>query len=301
MPMPMLDRIGPTGAGILIMLLATAIFAGSDATAKLIGPSIPLLAMLWLRYLYQAVVLGVWLVRRGVSQVRFAGPMRLQVLRALLLLTNSAATFAGLRYLPLPVSTALVMMAPLFTTLLAVMLLGERVPLPQWLMVVLGFAGMLMIVRPGGDAFSWAVGFPIAAALSFACLQVVSSRLSKGGDAMSTNFLTAAVATVALSALVFASKATLLPQMAQVSASSWLLLIAMATLATFGQVAMLSALGRAPLSTLTPFGYAQLAFATLLGWVLFGNTPDAVTTYGIAVIAGSGIGTVLLRFRANHA
>ncbi|MCC8395927.1 DMT family transporter [Paraburkholderia sp. MMS20-SJTR3] len=277
------------------MLMTTAIFAGSDAMAKLIGTTMPLLAMLWFRYLFQALTLGALLVKRAVWPLRFAGPMRLQILRAMLLLANSACTFAGLRHLPLPVTTALAMMAPLFTTLLAATLLGEQVRLAQWVAVAAGFAGMLLIVRPGSDGFSWAVCFPIGSAISFACLQVVSSRLSKGGDAFATNFLTALLATLALTCLALADQAALLAQVRLTPWSSWALLLLMATLATSGQITLLEALRRAPLSVLTPFTYTQLVFAALLGWLIFGRVPDSATALGIGVIAASGMATIVAR------
>jgi drug/metabolite transporter (DMT)-like permease len=277
------------------MLMTTLLFAGSDAMAKLIGTTVPLLAMLWFRYLFQTLTVGFLLVRRGVWRLRFPAPLRLQVLRALLLLGNSACTFAGLRYLPLPVTTALAMMAPLFTTLLAAMLLGERVQIGQWAAVAAGFAGMLVIVRPGSTGFSWAVCFPLGSAITFACLQVVSSGLSRSGDPFATNFLTALLATFVLTGLVLADQATFVPQVRQVPGSSWGLLLVMATLATSGQILLLAALRRAPLSLLTPFTYTQLVFAAMLGWIIFGRVPDSYTAFGICVIAASGIGTVLTR------
>jgi drug/metabolite transporter (DMT)-like permease len=281
------------------MVVTTAAFAGSDSMVKLIGSAVPLLALLWVRYLFQTVVLAVWLAKRGVRDFRGARPFRLQLLRAILLLLNSASTFAGLRYLPLPVTTSLAMVAPLITTLLAATLLNENVTRSKWAMVAFGFVGMLMVVRPGSGDFSLAVFFPIIAATTFACFQVVSSKLSRTGDAMTTNFLTALVATLTLSALLWAAQTSLMPQIRNVHAGSWLLVLVMATLATTGQSLMLQALRRAPLAVLTPFSYAQLAFATLFSWVFFGQVPDLWTTLGMLVIAASGIGTVLLHARAR--
>jgi len=163
------------GAGILIMVMTTAAFAASDSTVKLIGAAVPLLALLWVRYLFQLVVLGVWLVRRGGSGLFRSASLKLQFVRAALLLTNSACTFAGLRHLPLPVTTSLAMLAPLISTLLAATVLKDEVSRSKWAMVVLGFIGMLLVVRPGGSAFTWTVVYPIAAATTFACFQVVSS------------------------------------------------------------------------------------------------------------------------------
>ncbi|MFL9960603.1 DMT family transporter [Paraburkholderia sediminicola] len=286
-------------AGIFLMVLTTAAFAGSDSMTKVIGSTVPLLALLWVRYVFQTVVLALWLAKRGVRDFRGARPFRLQLLRALLLLLNSASTFAGLRYLPLPVTTSLAMMAPLITTVLAATLLDESVPRSRWAMVILGFIGMLMVVRPGSGDFSWPIFFPLAAATTFACFQVVSSKLSKSGDAMTTNFLTAVVATLALSALLWAAQASLLPEIKTVRFGSWLLVLIMASLATTGHSLMLQALRRAPLAVLTPFGYAQLAFATLFSWAFFGQVPNLWMALGMLVIAASGIGTVLLHARAR--
>jgi drug/metabolite transporter (DMT)-like permease len=286
-----------TGAGIAIMIVTTAAFAASDSTVKVIGAAVPLLALLWVRYLFQAVVLGVWQGRRDPRALFRTGSVKLQIVRALLLLTNSACTFAGLRHLPLPVTTSLAMLAPLISTLLAALVLKDHVPRSKWAMVALGFIGMLLVVRPGGSQFTWTVVYPIGAATTFACFQVVSSHLSKREDPLTTNFLTGLVATIVLCALVWMDQAETLPALARVPATSWLLVAFMATMATLGQSLMLQALKRAPLSVLTPFSYGQLAFAALFSWVLFGQVPDTWMAIGMCVIAASGIGTVLMHGR----
>jgi drug/metabolite transporter (DMT)-like permease len=286
-------------AGVALMIATTATFAASDSVVKLIGPAVPLVALLLGRYSFQAIALGVWQTRRGIEHFRDAGVLKLQLLRALLLLLNSACTFAGLRYLPLPVTTSLAMMAPLISTLLAAILLDENVPKSKWALVVMGFIGMLVVVRPGGGDFTWTVAFPIGAATTFACFQVVSSKLSTAGDPVTTNFITALVASIVLAALLWIDQADLLPEIRKVTAGSWLGVLVMACLATFGHLLMLQALRRTPLAVLTPFGYAQLAFATLFSWALFGNVPDRWTALGMSVIAMSGIGTVMLHARAR--
>ncbi|EIM95240.1 DMT family transporter [Paraburkholderia hospita] len=286
-------------AGVALMVATTATFAGSDSVVKAIGMAVPLVALLLGRYSFQVVALGVWQARRGAQHFRDAGVLKLQLLRALLLLLNSACTFAGLRYLPLPVTTSLAMLAPLISTMLAATLLNENVSKSKWSMVVLGFVGMLIVVRPGSGEFSWTVAFPIGAATTFACFQVVSSKLSTAGDPITTNFITALVASIVLAALLWVDQAGLLPEIRKVTIGSWCLLLVMATLATFGHLLMLQALRRTPLAVLTPFGYAQLAFATLFSWAFFGKVPDIWTALGMIVIALSGMGTVLLHARGR--
>ncbi len=297
------NEMASTEAGILIMMLTTASFAASDSIVKLIGTTVPLLVLLWVRYLFQAMVLGVWSVRRGnvgllLSSMRHSN-LKLQFLRAVLLLSNSACSFAGLRYLELPVTTSLAMMAPLIATLLAATVLGDIVSKGKWAMVVTGFIGMLLVVRPGGSAFNWAIVYPIGAATTFACFQVVSSRLSKVGDATTTNLLTALIGTLVLTVLVWADQAETLPQIKSVSAKHWIGVMSMAAVATLAQLLMLQALKRAPLSVLTPFSYLQLGFASLFSWALFRQIPDDWMIAGMAVIALSGIGTVWIHQRGR--
>jgi len=286
-------------AGVALMVATTATFAASDSVVKAIGTAVPLVALLLGRYSFQAIALGIWQVRRGAQHFRDAGVLKLQLLRAVLLLLNSACTFAGLRYLPLPVTTSLAMLAPLISTMLAAILLNENVSKSKWSMVVLGFAGMLIVVRPGSGEFSWTVAFPIGAATTFACFQVVSSKLSTAGDPITTNFITALVASIVLAALLWVDQAGLMPEIRKVTVGNWCLLLMMATLATFGHLLMLHALRRTPLAVLTPFGYAQLAFATLFSWAFFGKVPDIWTALGMIVIALSGMGTVLLHARGR--
>jgi drug/metabolite transporter (DMT)-like permease len=290
-----------TGAGIFIMIATTATFAASDSTIKVIGAAVPLLALLWVRYIFQAVVLGIWQGRRGVLNMFRTGSAKLQIFRAMMLLANSACTFAGLRHLPLPVTTSLAMLAPLISTLLAALVLKDDVPRSKWAMVVLGFIGMVLVVRPGGSQFTWTVVFPIGAAATFACFQVVSSHLSRVDDALTTNFLTAFFATLVLCVLVWMDQAETLPALGRVSFNNWLLVALMASVATGGHLLMLQALKRAPLSVLTPFSYAQLAFAAFYSWLLFGQLPDMWMAIGMCVIAASGIGTVLLHGRKPSA
>jgi len=286
-------------AGVALMVATPATFAASDSVVKAIGTAVPLVALLLGRYCFQAVALGIWQARRGAQHFRDAGVLKLQLLRALLLLLNSACTFAGLRYLPLPVTTSLAMLAPLISTMFAAILLNENVSKSKWSMVILGFVGMLTVVRPGSGEFSWTVAFPIGAATTFACFQVVSSKLSTAGDPITTNFITALVASIVLAALLWVDQAGLLPEIRKVTISNWCLLLMMATLATFGHLLMLQALRRTPLAVLTPFGYAQLAFATLFSWAFFGKVPDIWTALGMIVIALSGMGTVLLHARSR--
>lgn len=272
-------------------------FAACDTTVKMIGATVPLLILLCLRYICQAVVLGLWQAHHDVWTLFRTKSIKLQMMRSALLLTNTACTFSGLRYLPLPVATSLAMLAPLISTLLASLILKDEVPLKKWAVVVLGFSGMLLVVQPASVQFTWSILYPIAAATSFACYQVVSSHLARVDAVSTTNFLTALGAVVVLCAVLCIERVDMLIAVAHVRPLRWLLAAAMALLATGGHLLLLQAMRRVPLSLLSPFSYMQLGFAALLSWLFFGEIRNLTAVAGMCLIAISGMVTAFLNSR----
>ena len=283
------------GTGIAAIVVTAGCFATSDATVKHLGVALPVIVLLWVRYLCQATVMaGLQITRRHWRDLLRSSSPKLQALRAGLLVGNATCSFVGLQHLPLAEFTALAMLAPLASTVLAAALLGEKVSTPRWAMVGLGFVGMLAIVRPASGALGWAVAFPITGALLFAFFQVVTSRLAALDDMVTTNLCSGIGALVVLCAALALLPTELVPTLRGADRSQWLLIGVLGTFATLGQLTMTLAIRSAPLSMLTPFGYAQIAFAALIGWLLFHQSPDGWGTVGMALIATAGIATVAL-------
>ena len=287
-----------TRAGIAYIVLTAGCFATSDATAKQLGATLPILVLLWARYIFQTAVMATMQFRRRNWRdlIRSTQP-RLQTLRAVLLVANATCSFAGLQFLPLAEFTALVMLAPMFSTVLAATLLHERVTPLRWSMVALGFAGMLAIVRPGHSALGWAVCLPIAAAALFALFQVVTNRLSEADDTVTTNLLSGLGALLVLCIALAVLPVDAVAVLRQANSVEWLLIGMLGAVATLGQMSMTLAIRSAPLSMLTPFGYVQIAFAAFIGWLLFRHSPDLWSTSGMAVIAMAGAITVVVNAR----
>jgi drug/metabolite transporter (DMT)-like permease len=279
-------------------VLTAGCFATSDATAKHLGATLPILVLLWARYAFQTTVMASMQIRRRPWRelVRSTHP-RLQALRAGLLVANASCSFAGLQYLPLAEFTALVMLAPMFSTVLAASVLHERVTPLRWAMVALGFAGMLVIVRPGHGTLGWAVALPIAAAAFFALFQVVTNRLSAADDSVTTNLLSGLGALVILCIVLAVLPVDAVAVLRQANPVEWLLIGMLGAAATLGQMSMTLAIRAAPLSVLTPFGYAQIAFAAFIGWLLFRHSPDHWSAAGMALIAMAGAATVVINAR----
>lgn len=281
-------------AGIGFMLAAVACFAVLDTTTKAISLMVPALMALWFRNLVQASITTALALRlRGPGVLRTRHP-RLQVLRGALLLGTSLFAFLSLRHMPVGEFTSILMTTPLVVTALAALVLGERVSLLRWLLVLGGFGGVLLILRPGAQALGWALAFPLALVACNAGFQLLTSRLAKSEDPITTHVWTGGSGLL-LTTLALPFVITPLPQ-----AWLWLALGLIGLAGTVGHFLLILAYQRAPASTLTPFNYAQIGFATLGGWLVFGHMPDALSFAGIALVAACGAGGAWLTAREGR-
>lgn len=271
------------GAGIALIVLATASFALLDTSTKYAGALVPVLLLLWFRYAFQAMAtLVLRLPVQGLGVLATRNP-RFQVLRGLLLLITSVCSFLGLQHLPVGEFTAMVMLGPLAVTGLAAWVLGEQVTRGRWLVMVGGLLGALLVIRPGGQVFGWALLFPVVMVSAFACFQVLTSRMSTAENPYTTHFYTGLVGMVLMAPLGLAQWDN------AVLAAYWPWCAVVGAAGTFGHWLLILAYRRAPASTLTPYLYTQIAFATLAGWIAFHHAPDALAWLGIAVIVVCGV------------
>lgn len=281
-------------AGIALAITAVACFAFLDTTTKHVTLTVPLLLALWFRYMFQAVAttLVMWPVR-GRALLRTAHP-RFQVLRGVLLVLTSLFAFLSLRYLPVGEFTAILMITPLVITLLAAHRLREHVSPLRWALVLGGFTGTLIIVRPGGDLFGWAMLLPLALVGSNAWFQVLTSRLARTEEAVTMHFYTGWTgALLATLALPFVWRP---PQ----GLGEWVGLTLMGVLSSIGHFLLIQAYRRASAATLTPFLYAQIGFAMLGGWLVFSHVPDTTSLLGMLLIALCGAASGWLTARESR-
>lgn len=287
----------PAGAGangIVLILAAMACFASLDTTTKFVTNSLPLLMALWVRYAFQAISTTLLVLpMRGLSVFKTAHP-KFQLLRGLLILTSSVLAFISLRYLPVGEFTAIVMITPLLITLLASTTLGEKVSPLHWGLVGGGFVGTLIIIRPGGDSFSWATLLPLGLVVCNAWFQALTSKMARTEDPVTMHLYTGWVGTLVVSCVVPFVWTT------GISWQLWALLMLMGLSATTGHFIMILAYQRAPAASLTPYMYAQIGFATIGGWLAFSHIPDNWSIVGMAMIAVCGTGGAWLAFRESR-
>lgn len=283
-----------TLAGIALLVAAVACFAVLDTTTKIISLSVPVFMAMWFRYAFQAIATTVaMLPSRGWGLLRTAHP-KFQCLRGLLLLGTSVFAFFSLKHLPVGEFTSIVMITPLVMTLLASLTLGERVSVLRWLLVIGGFTGTLIIIRPGGERFSWATLLPLGLVVCNAWFQILTSRLARTEDPVTMHFYSGWVGTL------LASLALPFVWTALDSWTLWASLALMGLMGTVGHFMMILAYARAPVSTLTPFLYAQIGFAMLGGWLAFSHVPDDLSLIGMGMIAVCGATGAWLAVRENR-
>ena len=264
--------------GIGLAVAATAFFALLDTVSQRVGALVPVVMAVWFRFVVQTVTTGVLLWPRMKGRLFVMHSPWLHVARGLLMLASSTVAFLSLRHIPVGEFTAVLMLVPLVITLLAAAWLGERVSWKTWALLVGGLTGALTITRPKDGALNLHFLWPLLLVLNNAVYQILTSRMVKSEDPGTMHFVTGVICLVGVSLL--------LPWFWTPPAELWLWL-GMGLMGLFGSLGhyvLIHAYQHAPASMLTPYMYAQIVFATLGGWALFGHLPDMASTAGIALI-----------------
>lgn len=270
-----------TMAGIVLFLFAGICFTILDVIAKYLSRDYSIVQIAWARYVF-AIVAVMALIPRAHRRRPFVSARPwLQVLRAALLVLVTLMFFLAVSYLPLADVTSVGFATPLIVTALGALLLGETVGPRRWTAVIVGFCGVLIIVRPTGTVH-WAVFVTLAMAAGNAVFQLLTRFLSRHDSPHVAASYVAFVGACGLSLIVpFVWKA---PDL-----FGWVLHVAIGLAAGVGHYALASAFNQAPASTLAPFAYIQLIWITLGGFLVFGDFPDLWTVVGAGIVVASGI------------
>lgn len=281
-------------SGVTLCLVALLLFAALDATAKYLSGFLPVPVLVWARYLvHLLIMLMVFVPSMGRSILVTSHPW-LMGLRGV---TLAAVTLLGqlaLQTLPLAETTALVFVAPLLVALLAGPILGEVVRRRVWLATLTGFAGVLLIARPGGTLNGSGVLFALGAALSYAGYQVLTRKLVASEPPLRLLFHTALVGTLVMSPALLLSWDGRLPTLSQSA-----LIVSLGLYGGVGHFLLIRAFRETPASTLSPLLYWQLVWAALLGWLVFDHLPDWPAVTGMLIIGGSGLSVTMRRRRES--
>ncbi len=274
-----------------------------DATGKwLMAAGLPLLVLSWVRYavhLLLVLVLALVLPLRGPGVLRSKRP-REQVLRGVAMLMATLMFFSALRYLPQAEATAINFLAPMIVLALAPWLLREPPRLSRWVACGVAFAGVLVIVRPGGGLHPLGVALGLLTACCMAA-QYIATRRVAADDPFTSIVWSGAVGTVCLTLALPWYLPQALPVLKALGPAQWALLISTGVSGALGHLLQIGAYRNAGASTLAPFVYLQIISASAVGWLVWGHFPDALTWLGIAIICASGVGIGCLEWRRGRA
>lgn len=279
-------------SGILLHIAGLWLLSTLDASGKwLVLAGVPVLMVSWVRYaVHTALMTAVVLPQRGIAIFRTRSLAR-QLVRGFLMIATTVLFFSVLARLPLAEATAINFMAPLFVMAMAPWLLGEAHRLHRWLGVLLGFAGMLVVIRPGAQLDPAGVALGLLTAFTFALFQLSTRRVAHD-DPLTTNYYGGLFGTAALTLALPWFWVT-----PDLSWWEWLLLVSTGLTGFLGHWLQAAAYRKSPASLLAPFSYMQIISAAILGWLVFGQAPGQTTALGITLICLAGLGVALTEAR----
>ncbi len=290
-PAPTRTAPQSVGRGVLWMCTAMLLLVGMDAICKHLTVSYPVSQVIWGRFTFHLLFL-LPLMGRRLPELCISQGLRFQLWRGGMILAASFMMVTGLYFMPLADVAVLFAVNPLFVTALSAPLLKERVGPRQWIGVAVGFCGVVVILRPGMGIVHPAAALLLAGALFYAISQIASRKLGAIDDTRTTTLYTALVC-------VFGTSGVMPFVWVAPDLSGWMLIASAGVLSMGGHLAATKAFQSAPAATVTPFNYSGLIWATLFGFLFFGDLPDGWTIAGGCVIVGSSL-YVLARRRKRR-
>ncbi|MXN66153.1 EamA family transporter [Stappia sp. GBMRC 2046] len=272
-----------TGAMFLVPLM--------DVLAKYLTATLPPLEIALGRFVFQALFAFLTAaIGPGLAVLKTSRPWP-HLLRGVFLAGALVLLFTALKVMPVADAIAIFFVEPMILTALSAIVLKEHVGARRWIAIFVGLAGSMLIIRPGFDAFGPVALLPLGTAFLFALYLLFTKRLSGEGSMLSIQFTTGAGGALVLGALAVLAvifdveSAILVP--APLPAVG--LIAVIGAISFFAHGLIVRAFALAPASVLAPFNYLEIITATLFGFLVFGDFPDALTWAGIAIIVGCGL------------
>jgi drug/metabolite transporter (DMT)-like permease len=269
--------------GIGLVSLTYLVFSFLDGSAKWLVQGMPVVMVVWLRFLSQVVAAGaVLLPLKGLALVR-TRHLRWHLLRTAMVTVMTGLNFWSLQYLQLTVTSSIFFSAPLIIALISAPLLGERLDFGRLSAILVGFCGVLVIVHPWSADFHPAMILSVLNAFLYAGFMMLTRHLAAYDPPETIQFLPALGATIVLAPLAFAGWEW---------PDTWVEWTVACLLGVFGGLGhYLLALAHryAPSSVIAPFVYQQVLYMALFGYIVFGDVPGAAVWTGAAIVIGSGL------------
>jgi drug/metabolite transporter (DMT)-like permease len=263
------------------MLAGIAIFSFNDALGKWLLLDYSVGELLLIRSAAALVVLAPLLRNTGVAAFTTAPQPALQIVRIVLSALEVAMFFWAVSFLPLADAVTFYLAGPIYVTALSVVLLGETVGWRRWSAVMVGFVGVVLALRPSAASFTLPALIALGGSIFFAVLMVTTRMLRHTSDMV---LISGQVGATLLLGIVFAPFGWITP-----SLRDFLLLSLFGVLSIVALACVNRSLKLAPASVVVPYQYTMIVWAIVLGYVVFGDVPDALTLSGAAIIIAAGL------------
>lgn len=269
--------------GIFFMCVACALFPVQNAVVKLLTGLYPFQEVVWVRLATHLVLMCVlFLPRRGLALLRTRAPLQ-QAICSAGLLGATFFFFSAAKSVGVTEAIAISFISPLVVTFLAWPILGERITVVRLASVVIGFAGVLIVIRPGSSVFQWASLLIVASSVSYAVYQIVVRRVAAVDSPATTAFYSALGCTLVTSLFV--------PFNWRTPDNWWdmTLMLSLGVSGGFGHYCVARAFSYAPANLIAPLNYTQMIGSVVIGYLMFAEVPDSYTWIGSAVIIVAGL------------
>jgi drug/metabolite transporter (DMT)-like permease len=259
------------------------LFALLDGSAKWLVTSVPVIVVVWLRFLTHAVFASALLLPLRGSALVKTSHWRWHLLRAVMFVVMTGLNFWALQYLQLAITSSIFFVVPIITALIAAPMLGEKMDAGRWIAIIAGFAGVLAIVRPGSADFHPAMLLALVNALLYALFNLMTRRLAAYDSPETIQYLPAVGAAILLAPFAIAGWES--PQ----GWLEWTIACFMGVLGGLGHYLLAAAHRYAPATVIAPFLYQQVLYMALLGYLVFGDVPAPPVWIGAAIVIASGL------------
>ena len=279
--------------GILIASLGTLFFATLDTGGKWLVQSMPIMEVVWLRFFMHTLISGLFLGPRYGWSIFKVSNYKLQFIRVMLMIAMTALNFAALKYLQLAQTGAVHFSVPIMIAVISSWWFKDHLPLKNWLAIIVGFFGVLIILNPLSHNFHPAMFLALLNAMIYAIFNLITRKVAATDHPAATQLMSALGPTILLLPFIFIDWKN--PS----STFDWIAIIAMGSGGFLGHYCLALSYRYAKANILSPFFYQQIIYMTAFGWVVFNQIPDMSVVVGAIVVIISGLYLLLQEIKTG--
>lgn len=285
--------------GVMLMLAFCVLAPLGDSIAKVLGSTVALGVLIFVRFSVQAVVLLPLVVRSRAGLGLPKGILWWTILRTVLHILGIAMMFSALRYLPLADALAIAFVMPFIMLILGHFVMGEHVGMHRMVACAVGFVGTLLVIQPNFAEVGYPALLPLGVAVVFALFMMVTRQIARAVDPIKLQAISGIQACVILLVIFAIAPAALGDFDFDLGASTWVLLGVLGVLGTLAHLFMTWSLRFAPASTLAPMQYLEIPFGTAIGWMVFSDLPNGLAAVGICITVAAGLYVIVRERRLS--